>query len=358
MVGTPQKTMWTLVVAAVGVAQSSSLDSGSGSDSGSDSGYPANTQHGECEGLESYWVPFRYEQQVFSYANAMCVPTAAGNLITYLAAKQNSAVAYPFNYEIDNEETYLDTSTGNSLTLLKYPIDTSSPVQKSSEYYLGGQIHTDTTMEKFDLRLLMNWQVNVGVTIPNARTGLQAYLDNTNRLGKARVVGVDRPQNVDDYNFVKNYQAPYMLHINITCLEDGDYNDPNTPVTLSSVTSSLLNFHGSTLGHTVVVYEQTGKSISQVGQTFELKGASGLYESRVHGDRGCDTTATYVTNFNTKCVDGLTYIELEKDDGLSTGAIVGIAVGAVVVVGGVGAVVYKKWPKGLIGGNMAYAQFI
>ena len=335
--------MWALVVAAVGVAQSSSLDSGSGSGSN----YPANTQDDRCENFESYWVAFNDEAGILPYIDAMCVPTAAGNLITYLAAKQDSTKAYPYNYELDNYTISSDNW-----------VVRTSPAQNPNEYYLGGQVFTDSTMPDFDLRQLMQWQVGQGVTISDGRTGLQKYLDKTNRLGKARVVGVDRPTNEYDYQFVKRYQPPYMLHIAKECLEDNDYAQENPNANLYVEGSPLEDFHGSELGHTIVVYEQTVKSQFFGDYILELEGASGIKVSRNGNKRGCDTTKTTL-NDDQKCVTGLTYIEIENDnDGLSAGVVVAIVVGSVVVVGGVGAVVYYKWPKGLIAGNMAYAQFI
>ena len=189
--------------------------------------------------------------------------------------------------------------------------------------------------------------------------GLQAYLDNTNRLGKARVVGVNRSTNEYDFEFVDRYKPPYLLHIALACLEENDYGLISPDIYEAFLTDKQIQqpFVGSDFGHTVAIYEKEHFTGSNDNIALKLHGASGLKRSRnADNKRNCDKTFTWLLN-DEKCIHGITYIELENDsDGLSTGAIVGIAVGAVFVAVGSGVLVYKKWP--LNANKNLYAQFI
>lgn len=312
--------MWAIVLAAVTVVQSST----------SGSGLVVNTQSQSCSKNESYWVSYwdeaQYAQSSAYPVTGLCVPIAAGNLVTHLAAKSDENVAYPFNYNLDK----LNSAT----TPYEYDIRTT-PWQDSTEYHLGGQMFIQITggAERYDLdlRALMKWTGNEGTLIENARTGLQKYLDNTKRLGNVRVVGVNRSQGVHDFDFLTGFQPPYLLHIAPDCIEENDYLAPNPAATLKKVADPLANFDGSKLGHTIAVYGQT-----KSGSTLDLTGASGLNRSRTNNERGCDATTTTVVADQT-CVVGITYIApitapVDDNDELSTGAIVGIVVGAVGVL--------------------------
>ena len=339
------KIMWALVVAAVGVTQSFSLDSGSGS------GYPANTLPDHCENYKSYWIQSNSESGFPEAPNEYpwSVPTAAGNLITYLAAQNNATVAYPYNYDLDQRDQ--DLPQYNWLNPTGQPAD---------KYFLGGQRHGK--INNLNLIYLMKTDNTKGTELDDARSGLQQYLDNTNRLGKKKVVQVLQASDSNDFDFIGQFETPYLLHIKLECLlgpavNGTDYvRDINGNIAFVTLLKSHHYeppaFHKDLLGHTIVVYDRS----SIGGVIYSLKGASGLYESRTNNERGCDETTTKVFNDQT-CIEGVTYITLADDDdkGLSTGAIVAIAVGAVVVVSS-GAVVYKKWP--LDANKNLYAQFI
>ena len=62
-----------------------------------------------------------------------------------------------------------------------------------------------------------------GTELDDARSGLQQYLDNTNRLGKKKVVQVLQAPGSKDYDFIGQFEPPYLLHIKLDCMENDDY---------------------------------------------------------------------------------------------------------------------------------------
>ena len=199
--------MWVLVIAAAaqsapgsGILVHSHLDGNLCNDNG-----------------ESYWVSFVDEQGLREQVGekAFCVPTAAGNLISTLAAKkEGNHLAYPYNFVLD---WYVTDNGGQNP---RYVYDFSVP-QSDNKYYLGGQTFL-TAGGYFNTNLslvnLMSTDPNSGTSISDARTGLQQYLDNSGRLGRyktsvVRVVGKDRPDDVKDTDFIRS-KAPNPLHPN------------------------------------------------------------------------------------------------------------------------------------------------
>lgn len=280
-----------------------------------------------CFEGRSYWVQPHGEAGVYATAlqiKATCVPTAAGNLITYLA----SAGEYANNYDLD---VWSPTSQIWNPAWNKVTLDWPNDVDK---HYLGGVLHDSPSRSLY--HLMQTNAVNTGTLIANGRDGLQAFLNNTNVLGASTVENFNRT-GIDDFAFLQQFTPPYMLHISHGCLQETFYdrtvNDNEPPG--ADLTSRLyvpLTFHGSALGHTIVVYNAT-----VVGDTMHLSGASGLSVSRNTNLRGCDETIT-VVHKSQGCVDGITRIVDRQSSGSesfptwATGVL--IAVGIVAVIAG------------------------
>ena len=155
----------------------------------------------------------------------------------------------------------------------------------------------------------MKTDTNAGTQIDDAVSGLNAYLATTKRLGDTfTVIHVSRQSGENDYDFLKDRVPPYMLHINIKCLQTNSYNKTlNNHEILMEYIHPINNFIGDTMGHTIVVYNAFLYDSGVMGMT--LYGASGLKRSRSNNVRGCDVTVTK-TNQNNQCIDGITYIQL------------------------------------------------
>ncbi|MBN19694.1 MAG: hypothetical protein CL678_00300 [Bdellovibrionaceae bacterium] len=270
-----------------------------------------------CPNFESYWVG-QFEEIGSPTVWGNSLPTAAGNLITHLAAKQNGKdEAYPYNFGLDSWVTNgnLDTNDGYTYPLYE-PHNVNQDLefpQSSEQYYLGGQDYGPRTDDgiKYSLFFLMETHTSdTGTSLDKAFSGLTQYLVNTNRLQTYNVSRVTRAEDEDDYNFLKSKNPPYMLHINITCLEEDDYKFPANEADLTKKGSPLEDFYGDEFGHTIVVYNVTLEE-----NVIKLSGASGLKSSRFSyldpflnlNSRDCDVTTTIV-NHDQKCVDEIFYI--------------------------------------------------
>ena len=266
-----------------------------------------------CPNNESYWVA-RNDERGFGGIMGqlpLSVPVAAGNLITYYAAQTEGLnKAYPYNFDWD-----VRNDTGD-IEVFEYPLYYVFPstILPITSYYLGGSYHPNwdsNEQDQFSMEHLMNTDTSTGTTLENAKSGLQHYLDNTQRLGTATVGQTLRPFFQNDYAFLVNKQPPYMLHILLDCLEEDDYTLPNKEAVLFDNTNAA-SFHGSTRGHTIVVYNQTVGQSSGFGGSpglnfINLYGASGLRKSRSLNKRDCDVTMTTVFSGET-CVEAITYI--------------------------------------------------
>ena len=297
-----QQAMWVFVIAAA--AQSAS---------GSGKLVHFIVEHTHCSNFESYWVRY-YGEMGNVLANnptdplgggAVCVPTAAGNLITHLAAKKNGKLeAYPFNYALDYWATDKAGQFLNNNPLYEYPLYEPTfklptfpnlDEQPTDKYYLGGQwFAPGDDQQDYSLIHTMKTDVTKGTRLDDARTGLQQYLDKTNRLGQATVYQIIRSSTLSDFVFLQ-HNPPYMLHINQTCLELDNYKyTDNNIATLMYRQPSPPSFYGSTMGHTIVVYNVESGTVPITGiKRLKLSGASGLKSSR-NTTRGCDNTDTFV----------------------------------------------------------------
>jgi len=284
-------------------------------------------EHTHCPNFESYWVRLVGEvghEPMYFPGEAYCVPTAAGNLITHLAAKKYGKLeAYPFNYGLD---FYARSGPFSNNAAYQYPLYEPYDLtgifflsgQTRAEYYLGGQQWYGQPLndkEKYSLVHTMKTDLTTGTRLDDARIGLQLYLFNTKRLGQYHAVHqINRTSEQSDYIFLKNISPPYMLHINQTCLKEDDYRYPDhLSAHLLYRQSWPATFYGSTMGHTIVVYNVDSGRMDFIGLKFlKLSGASGLRNSRTtdqftENQRGCDNTDTFVYD-NQKCVVGVTYI--------------------------------------------------
>lgn len=293
---------------------------------------------GSC-GNRSYWVQPAEDQLglllEFPIVTAYCVPTAAGNLLTYLMAAERPDPLfspYPNNNDLDH---YLPASSGYFLTGIhdanyeygyeesydeddgvsgaKFwgvaPSDATELASLQRRSYLGDSIHP---VDSRNLGLLMKTNNANGTRVDDARAGLQAYLDGNDVFGAPKkVVGVDR-LGENDADFLAQQTPPYMLHISPDCIGNAmwqlDAANRTTAANIkaTNVTEPIL---GSTLGHTIVVYEQNSTSAG-----VETVGAVGIAAVRVDGVRGCDDAQT---NFfaTEHCVVGVTRI----DDNVTAG---------------------------------------
>jgi len=300
-------------------------------------------------GYGSYWVqPQEESPTAFTTGGdpgveltAYCVPTAVGNLMTYMAAVHTGgATGYNDNYDLDTKTAtgieYEFTSVGTKW------LDGTSGLDKR---HLGGAWHPTNAK---NVGFLMGWKNEpvghgVGVKVSDIENGLQQWLDNTQ--SPATAITTLRPAGTTDVDFLELVAPPYMMHIKASCIKSDaaggggmwKYNDGEafSDIKLNDGLEEGA-LAGSTLGHTVVVYKNSGVDPADTDKWI-LRGASGLVASRnpATNDRDCN-----VANFNLvtdqTCIEGITRIEaLPSDDSsksLSTGEIIGIVVGAGVVV--------------------------
>lgn len=274
-----------------------------------------------CPDKRSYWVQPQEEYPAgWLTANAYCVPTAAGNLITHLRATRGEQ-PYNYNYELDQlvSGVYELTTEGDQVL---------NGGKVSDALYLGGSIHTDSTK---NMGHFMQTDSATGTTVANGRSGLKQYLDTTNALPDYEVVAIDRPDAEYDAQFLAGKNPPYLLHISPACIHGGMWQIQDE-VVLPENLKEVPEFERSplaesTLGHTIVVYETVGTTDS----TLTVGGASGLRASRkTTNERGCDHVLAVAFD-SEKCVVGITQLNPTESSDFPPWAIAVIVVGILVI---------------------------
>jgi hypothetical protein len=244
-----------------------------------------------CANDEAFYVQPQQEY-IDAYTNAYCVPTAAGNMLA--ATLGSSFNSYPSNNMYDYYDgTWWDHT--NAVGLLWF---SNVPLPAT----LGGVSCNSVSDTRCALDKVMGTNFSTGTTIPNARTGLATYLRFLNQPYK-----VIHDENTDNTAYPS---SPFMLHLRAECVDS-----VSTPFTQGLDTNIKLvpligddprpPFYGSSLGHTVVVYEATDHGLNN----WTYRVASGLAASRTANDRTCaDSIIMNVINV-TECVEGWTGIE-------------------------------------------------
>lgn len=241
-----------------------------------------------CANNEAFYVQ---PQQEYSDAdtNAYCVPTAAGNMLA--ATLGSSFNSYPSNNMYD----YYDGTGWQDHVVDFWESIVPLPASLGS---VSCDLNFDINCALFEL---MGTNVS-GTTIANARAGLETYLRFLNQ-----------PYKVTHDENTALPQTPFMLHLRAECVgapgaEAAMFTQQlDTNITLVTYTgdNSPSSFYGSSLGHTVVVYEATDNGAGS--WTFRV--ASGLATSRTANDRTCaDSITMNVINIE-ECVEGWTGIQ-------------------------------------------------
>lgn len=245
-----------------------------------------------CANNEAFYVqPQQEDGAGATETAAFCVPTAAGNMLA--ATLGSSFNSYPSNNMYD----YYDGTWWNHTNAVDPLWSSNVPVPS-----LYGIASCNYQIDNCVLPALMDTDFSTGTTIANARAGLETYLRFLNQPYKV----------IHDENTAPP-QTPFMLHLRAECVGGPGAEatlftqqlDTNIKLVTYTGDNSPSSFHGSSLGHTVVVYQATDNGAGN--WTFRV--ASGLATSRTANDRTCaDSITMNVINMN-ECVEGWTGIE-------------------------------------------------
>lgn len=314
---------------------------------------------GTCQDNQAYWVQPLHEcatacghqgRNLQSY----CVPTAAGNLITHLYPDNPEKPGQ--NYNQNNDIDIRNTNT-NEHDWTDKGDQWKTGGGDSTLTYLGGAWHPDPD---WSLGNLMGTTPNVGTTVPNARAGLQLYLENTIMLGPSAIVNFSDPSpGQTDFDFLATITPPYMLHIKPKCIHqnmwkrgDGDQGVLNNQP-IKNIGEGASDLEESSLGHTITIYsaeerEEWIVERREVDLRIVCRGASGLSATRLPtNERTCDMVGSIF--FDTQhCIEGATAITLhpppttkDSTDSFPYWPVIGSIVGVVILA--TIALAYAKW---------------
>lgn len=285
--------------------------------------------------LGKYWIQPELEACNLnaSVVTAWCYPTAAANLLANYG-KWNSPhrdKVFPNTYGEGNcsssgqaYEHNVSFETGQPWADLMYH-------QSDDSLNIGSFVKTSTT---------------AGTNLKEGEKGLQTFLDGRTDPEWDVTVTYTKatPGNNDMQTIALLPDKLFLLHIGQACIESAE--QFTAPAAYSEGTftpgstniehghSELISIYGSTLGHTVCVYDNHKDGTMNV--------ASGVKSER-HSVSGSSTLwywAGSVYNFSAgeSCIEGHTEVKFKLADAkteeskLSTGAIIGIVAGGVAVL--------------------------
>ena len=260
-----------------------------------------NEDVGVCDQNYAFWLQPQFELCEFPNGmEAMCYPTAAASLLAYYKDEWGSEheLNYPLSYDEDCEnEPY---------------------TKKYTDIDLWGDL-------VFKIKDECKTDYSKGTDIDDGTTGLQNF------LGDKGIVSLIKPSSEDDSSFLEKHKdsLPFMLHIKPECAQSVE------GLTYSSTASEQMLFTvlnkdntepvaGSSLGHTVVVWEQDSESTWLVASNLES-------ERHFYKHRHC-LGSVYKFGPN-KCIEGITTISFGKEKEKSnTNTIVIASSGGVVFI--------------------------
>ena len=286
-----------------------------------------------CPNGRSFWLQPQFEVCNLGIVKAWCFPTAGASLLAYHKDKWASQhlLNYPVTY---NENSVVCGTTNRSVSW------TASPW--GDYMYHNSQPHLGTYMRTHPSN---------GTSITNGNAGLKTFLNDYKSSYNGTVTYFERPGSLRDNEFLETHLShlPFLAHITPECalsaVTVAESNDAGVktfeiaPETINPETS-FSDAHGSTLGHTVVVWEQ------EAGSNWVV--ASNSINER-SATRSC--TGSIYSFVNDACLSGITTVTFTRagtnvqsvtrdedksdngDDGLSTATIIIIVSSLAVVLG-------------------------